>query len=483
MEWRRRIKRTGGFAMLEAMVMIMVFMILSASLLASAAAYHKRAVKRASNNEAYYAAVTAVKMMAGEVMKSGGSQSALEGTNADSQAAVAALLTAGGMDRQETVIKAVANDGTEREIPVAVSSQWIGKDDGGTGRIFLVLRAEATVGEQTEAVSITLQMRKSNKVVPDYPYGCGLMGNLVMESGSELYLGQDVDLFLTGYTYLGEEPSMEGIRRVGGNLVAKDTPLSLEQVMIGGMVISDQNVTLKESVVGNSSTGKKRRGGIYTRENLSLNNCDIFGDVYAKNFQAEGTEKISGSLNYVERSWKNYTVWDSEGESGNTQEDEYRRGGAVTADGGTKTILLQTGREMEDYVPKVEDVFVPQLDGISDVTVTRIDGKTVNGDSIQVAADEGGRPRWIVVMDGGILNLDDSESPYYVYVYGNGTVNITEGDVTVYGGIQADTVHIAEGATLRIVHTQPSRKSLKTPSSAIGFGSWIPLDYDRETEA
>lgn len=485
--------RKKGFAMLEVMIIIMVFMVLAASLLATAGAVNRRAVKRATNNEAYYAALAAVKMMAGEVMNTDNNQAN----------SAAYLLTSGsGLERTKCEIEIELNKPLPpdyiyletKRVPVWVSSKAIWKKEGSEPVGYLVLSAEATVGEQTENVSMTLKKQKS--YVPDYPYGCGVMGNLSLKMGSSFYGGPDVDLYLTGYHEVlgtGEDEAQGGIKSVGGNLIADMTTfdqkeLQLKKAKIGGMIISNGNLSLEGCVVGSpaklgAGNVQARRGGINTTGNLSLTNCDIYGDVYANVFRGNGEELIKGYVNYLEWNRENYTVWDSEKEPHNTSEDEYRRNGEIIADG-LKKIVNTTS--LKDHVPKREDVFVPQTDGVSEeggmkVIHLKDEDQPALMEIIAPGSQTEGKPiDYIIVMEKG-TKLYITPGIWNVYIYGEGTVDIQSdgsGPVVIYGGIQAEEIEVANGVDLKVYHGKPANEAFRTPSSAVGFKAWTPVDYD-----
>lgn len=458
--------RKKGFAMLEVMIIIMVFMVLAASLFASAGAIHSRAVKRTNNNEAYYAALAAVKLMAGEVM--------------NDENGVAAVTLTSGLDETETVISITTKEGTSRSIPVKIFSKAVGNR-------YLTLTAKAEVGGQTENVSLTLQNRKT--YVPDYPYGCGLMGKVDLKVNSSITAGPDVDVYLTGYTDI--DKTFEGIKAVGGNLVIdggrnpEGEQMRLKRMEVGGMIIANDDISLELCVVGNSKDKNSgRRGGIYTTGTLSLTNCDIYGDVYANTFVGNGEENIFGeygygSLNYVNWDPNNYVVWDSERQSVNTSKPEYRRNSFVRADGGYKKIIDASG--LKDYLPKKEDVFVPRADERNGMKICRVDsGSDVFLDElVDNSGQEAGDPvEHVIYMEENsrLIIWPNGKPIFNVYVYGKGKVEIN-GDVTIYGGLQADSI-IISNSELKIFHGEPKDPAMKTPSSAVGFKSWVPLDYN-----
>lgn len=492
--------RNKGFAMLEVMMIIMIFMVLAASLFASAGAINRRTVSRAANNEAHYAALAAVKLMAGEIINHEDSKLEAIFRGAGESGALGVMETELVFEEKTAVgkteeVKTEEYDGTaviQKRVPVKISSKIFSTQ---SGKQYMTLTAAATVGGQTENVSLTLQERIA--YVPDYPYGCGLMGNLSLKQGSSLLTGPDADVYLQGFNE-EQTGSYGGITEVGGNLIADGTEaeeglkLQLKNVKIGGMLISNDDVSLVECAIGNEKA--LRRGGIYTTGNLSLTNCDVGGDVYSKGFTANGIEKVSGSVNYITWNRKNYTVWGTVGDEKavNTSDAKYRRNGEVQA-AGIRKILNKT--DLTDYVPKKEDVFVPETDG-----VTKKNGMNVfylkNGDSAElggkyglisqkVSDEENHIVNVIIMEEGSRLAVPSGE--WAAYIYGNGIVEVNgEPDlgtgkmipVLLYGGIQAKQISIAGNTALEIYHGEPSDPAMKTPSSAVGFKGWSPLNYD-----
>lgn len=483
--------------MLEVMIIIMVFMVLAASLFASAGAINRRAVSRAANNEAYYAALAAVKLMAGEVM------------NNEHGTAAVALTGSPGLSESETSISITTKEGETRNVPVKISSKTVGSS-------YLMLTAKATVNGQTENVSMTLQKR--NSLVPEYPYGCGLMGKLSVKGAGSVSAGPDTDIYLQGYEKVEAEQESEegGIRKVGGNLIVDGSlsengiKLQLKDAQIGGMIISNDDVTLEHCVVGNKASSTientgigtetvknvRRRGGIYTTGALSLTNCDIYGDIYAEIFSASGKEDIWGWINYKKWERKNYTVWDSEGNSHDTTEPEYRRNGEVNLKGlnsGFKKLLDNV--QIKDLVPKPADLFVPPADGIGEKKGVRViylnagdykelvrsgSGDSSGDSTIEVSGSYGeDAPIETVIFmeEDSMLYIYGGEMN--VYIYGDGQVDVN-GDTVIYGGIQAKNIYLGANCNLQINHGEPADISLRTPSSAVGFKGWMPLDYDME---
>ena len=137
--------RRKGSAMLEVLVIMMIFMIFASSMFTSAAAMHQRGMRNIAKNEAYHAALTAVRLMEEEISKGG--------------AASDLLVKDGGMEPRETNITVVPEDGSDAfSVPVKVAS----KRDGDR----LILYGEAVLDGQQRAVSMTLVKQESGDWIP-----------------------------------------------------------------------------------------------------------------------------------------------------------------------------------------------------------------------------------------------------------------------------------------------------------------------------
>ena len=127
--------REKGFVMLEVMVLIMIFLILSSSLLTTAVSGHKRAVASVRKEEAYCAALSAVRLMASEMMEHG------EETGTVSER----LLSGRGMKKRETVLSFADDGACEVSVPITLWSERNGNE--------LILYAKAELGGYDEIVS------------------------------------------------------------------------------------------------------------------------------------------------------------------------------------------------------------------------------------------------------------------------------------------------------------------------------------------
>lgn len=136
---------TYGSAMLEVVVVMMIFMILASSLYTIAGMKHKKAVAEVSEDEAYYAAVTAVRMMAQEVIHG----------ESDNGTAAYVLTRGDGLEKRWTKIRFIPEDRekVEREIEISVC---IWSERNGDE---LLLGAEADAGGHTKSVTMRLEKK------------------------------------------------------------------------------------------------------------------------------------------------------------------------------------------------------------------------------------------------------------------------------------------------------------------------------------
>ncbi len=128
-----------GFAMVEVLIVMMVFAILTSSLYGFSSMEHRRVLANVSESEACYAAVSAVRLMAREVTA----------TDAEEGNAAYILSHEDGMGKWKTNIVFEPETGDkEVQLPVTIWS----KRDGDT----LTLAAEVTRGGQTSQVKLRL---------------------------------------------------------------------------------------------------------------------------------------------------------------------------------------------------------------------------------------------------------------------------------------------------------------------------------------
>lgn len=127
----KRHKREGGFALLEAMMLIMVFLILLTSLFSAVGFKNRAAILRVNKVEAYHAAEAAVNLMTDEIMQGGD-------------------FPVGEMEKLETVISFELDDGGgDVSVPVIIWTE-ISEEE-------LVLYAEAEVNGQKAEASVRFE--------------------------------------------------------------------------------------------------------------------------------------------------------------------------------------------------------------------------------------------------------------------------------------------------------------------------------------
>lgn len=133
----RKRNRRSGFAMVEVMIVITVFMAVLASLFASVSAMHKRAVNYVSKEEADDIAVAAVRLMADEIIKGNGDEDSPAG-----------LLETGMPAKKTDIVVTLEGEGEAFFLPVTVWSK--------RNRDELVLYGEAVWNGQKSTISLTL---------------------------------------------------------------------------------------------------------------------------------------------------------------------------------------------------------------------------------------------------------------------------------------------------------------------------------------
>ena len=128
-----------GFAMIEVLIIMMVFAILASSLYGYSGIKHRKVLAKVCEDEAHYAAVSAVRLMEREILS----------TNAEEGNAAYVLSYGDGMRKKRTYIAFESETGEkEVQLPVTIWSER----DGDT----LVLEAEATQEKQTSLVKLHL---------------------------------------------------------------------------------------------------------------------------------------------------------------------------------------------------------------------------------------------------------------------------------------------------------------------------------------
>lgn len=124
-----------GFAMVEAMVVVMIFMILASTLYGISGIKHQMTIRRVQEDEAYYAALTAVRLMAEEINN---------GQCGD--------MISNGMESFETEISFIPDDADKEavSVPVEICTERSGED--------LLLTAKARDGKKEKRVTLLLHL-------------------------------------------------------------------------------------------------------------------------------------------------------------------------------------------------------------------------------------------------------------------------------------------------------------------------------------
>lgn len=464
---RRKTGFRSGFALLEAMIIVMVFLVLSAALMASAGVLYRKSLRQAERKAAYCGALTAVRMMAAQILETEGSEDRMDGTDlsdlTDRRMTAKRLMDPPGLAETETSLTAELPDGTRQAMTVFISSERDGDS--------LVLKARAVSGSQEETVTLRLEKRQS--LIPEYPFGSGLLGNVEIRGDSTVCMGPDTDLYLKGV----ENP--EGhrwIRDVWGNLLADGTGLVLDEVRVGGMIISNDTVDLNRCVVGNG--GSRRMGGITVSQSLSMTDCDVYGDVYAEQAYVLGDCRITGTVFCTECAGSEETVWNGEGEASSVSGDTWSLG----------EMTLEEKLLLREILPEEDRIFVPQISGDGKLPGMRIcradEGMRISAEDIPGIQQrmenpenpdaENCRVKDLVFLEKG-AELSITEGSWPLYVYGEGTVYI-KGNVTIYGGIQAERV-VLQDAGLEIRRGIPVCEEALPPVSAACYSGWVPVGY------
>ena len=142
----KRRKNEDGFVMLEVLAVLMIVLLLISTLYGTVGMGYRRTLAKIDGEEAYYAALTAVRLMAREVVK----------TEAEEGTASCALTQGSGMNKKTTVIEFESDeDGETIEVPVIVWSDCKGDE--------LILGAESGTGAASRTV--TMRLKKEVEVL------------------------------------------------------------------------------------------------------------------------------------------------------------------------------------------------------------------------------------------------------------------------------------------------------------------------------
>lgn len=143
-------KKNGndGFVMAEVLMTVMLLMVISTLLFSSASRRYARAERNAAKTEARLAAETAVQVLAENILWE------------ESSDMIEKLVSDHGLSKTYAVIWADNGDEEPEKIETTVSAFW---NEDGSG---LVLRAECSVGNQTESASIVLKKERLSVYTP-----------------------------------------------------------------------------------------------------------------------------------------------------------------------------------------------------------------------------------------------------------------------------------------------------------------------------
>ena len=137
-------------------------------------------------------------------------------------------------------------------------------------------------------------------------------------------------------------------------------------------------------------------------------------------------------------------------------------------------------------------MFVPETDGVTEkngmkvIYLKKNDYKVLDELISQKGSGEENHITNIIIMEEG-SRLSIFSGEWAAYIYGNGEVDINGVQDTntmdmipvhLYGGIQANQISLAANTELDVYHGEPADTAMKTPSSAVGFKGWSPLDYN-----
>ena len=139
---------SDGFAMLEALMMVMFLMVVGTLLFSSALRRYARAERNAAKTEARLAAETAVQVLAENILRE------------ESSVMVEKLISERGLPNTNAVIWADNGEEEPEKIETIVSSSWNADGSG------LVLRAECSMGNQKEKASIVLKRDRLSVYTP-----------------------------------------------------------------------------------------------------------------------------------------------------------------------------------------------------------------------------------------------------------------------------------------------------------------------------
>lgn len=491
----------GGFALLEAVIFVVIISLLGSAMLAAAFNNYKNNVQRALNDRAYQAAVLALKMVGDEIA-----------TSSD-------LTFLDSFTDQPYTIKV---DGTTHAT-VVVSSTKVGEITDPlppfnkfTG---VTLTAVCTIDDQTETVTLTLQ-RIEREAYPHTLFGAGFAGTLLTEDAA-LNFGPDTDLLLikgSSDTLTLKSPT------IGGNLVASGLALNVTDGAVGGTIVSNEPLHLMNTLVGVPISGDDiatpandvRLAGVYTTDRLTIGGgSKIWGNLYAQTIAAIGKTALGKDLEHTgfNAFYKTgysapETVWDKNKNAHTTNEDggdpahlhDLVRSGLRFASGGSPQQLADSFT-LDDPLAAPLRFFVPNFPAdIPTVSITADDTRTpsepINDTGVlykvannctltlNEAPGFNSTPAIFVQLGEHSTLVLNTAADYYLFVYGDegGTSKVTAaGGSHIYGSMQQVSLEIEGPApSLFIDYTAPLQAAYQLPASA-GYAKtvWRNLGYTR----
>lgn len=485
-------RRKPGFALLEVLVFLLVLLVLVAAILASAGNLHSRSVRRAESDRAYYAALAAVRMLAGDIAD-GGSAAAF-----------------GERDMTLSV---------EGQGDLAVKVSGTGEQTDAASKLtFLTLTATATVGDETQTVELKMQKLPRDQIVPSALFGMGFAGKLESYGNTEDFtwdLNTDADLCLAASP--GDVLAFENIR-VGGNLIIHGGgALVLTNSSVGGMIVSDGDVTLNNTVVGEKKASplepSKRMSGVCVvgDKKLTLNAGTVLGGpAYAATIEAGDGVAAEGDLYCTHKLLREQTVFSHDGGTRYTSETALGRFGGLAFAGGKTWQTLQPdaldgAKALLDQGPQL---FMPNFPA-------NMAGETISGNATRTPsqpssegylflvkkgkmltltaapADDKGNPAIFVILEEGATLSLQGTGDYFLNVYGQGgledhatacTLKGTENAV-VCGTLQNLELDLT-GNYLAMDNRQPTKLAFQAPASGGRTAEgWAVVDYTQKPAA
>lgn len=493
---RRKRRAKPGFALLEAMVFVILMLLLGAAMLGAAYNMHRRSLERAENDRAYNAAVAALKMV-GDSIAGGESPDRYLAENS---------YTLDVTPEGETAAQAFAQ--------VVIKGQKGTFSLGSDSYEGVRLTAAATVAGETETVQLTLQKAKAEPC-PHTLFGAGFAGSFTASQHPTLTLGPDTDLYLYGFPGAGPV-EFTGLT-VGGNLIAQGVDLTLRDSSVAGSVVGSGALTLENTLVGGrapdpaapSADPSERLSNVYSLTSAALGpGAQISGDVYAPLVSSRGSVRLLGghSIYCADRQLDQFTVFDAAGGGHLTTDQDLSRTGTLTFEGAGRWKALPGALESPFPGADPLPMFVPNFPVTIPTTVVSANQTassapaTDEGVLYRVQNDRmltltgaspgpGNAPATFVVLGEKSTLYLSGAGPFYLYVYGQGpdkecTVKVPSGAV-ICGSLQGVTLDFTESSPggsfeLTLQAMQPTRIEYQTPASA-GYSRdvWRVVGYER----